>query len=1049
MKSNCLTRSQSFPRAVYTASTILMCMAAAFVSAPMSAGPPIGINILYAGDYTPDLLFADAFKQSRSWNTSSGSSASVDSNGWPVLDANIYVWAGQTLNMSGTYALSFNGQATVTVTLGGGTISNQTYDSSSNRTTATLAMTNADLLLSFTNTQRTSSSATNTGITNVKLMRPTSYGASTSYPVTANFTTLIKGLINGFGTIRFMDYLATNANAQVNWSDRIPPTYATCVVSDANYGWQGKGSPWEYTAILCNETGKDMWICIPAGATDAYITNVANLIAFGSDGTNPYTSTQANPAYPPLNPSLKVYVEYSNEVWNTAGAFTQSAMNHNAAISEVNGGGSPLNFDGDTSDSNWAARRTAKRTVEISNIFRNVFGNAAMMVRVRPVLESQEGYVAFWLLQQTHMLEDYYNNPNRVATPHPPGYFIYGGGGSAYFNPDNGSATLSLSNIWTSDTFDNAVWAPICQNDSNYDLPVYGKRVAYEGGPSMDNTGHSESIKSQAWSDPGMTTSVSSHQTTWDQNGGDLLCYFDSTGDYQWGFTHDPAVLNTPKLLAIDSINSSARATGNYGVAIPGTLIASAYNSPESWAGSDPHNLSANGNWTWTGYVVKNASSGAFSIKLNAGSSGAANKADIYVDGSLVGTITIPNTGSNGTYQDSATLTCGTLAAGTHGVLLKASSGNFGVNTIGILASTSAAPMFTIQPISVAVTGGTVALGAVASNAPSYQWMLNGTTPVPGATGPILLLANADAAVGSYTCVATNGAGSATSDAATVSVVTTSTPGHLVNISCRALSGTGANQLITGFVVGGGGTSGSQTVLIRASGPALVPFGVTDTLPDPQLTLNNSSGVLETNNSWGGNALISSTATSVGAFAWVTLSSHDSAFLESLTGGAYTAQVTGSSGDTGVALAEIYDATSSYTLTQPRLINISARVQVGTGGNALIAGFVIGGSTSKTVLIRASGPALIPFGVQGTLRDPELQLYSTASGSSLLATNVGWGGDPQLSVAAASVGAFSWGSLSTPDSAILVTLPPGPYTANVSGASGDTGVALVEVYEVQ
>src|ERR1022692_2099838 len=384
MKSNCLTRSLSLARAVYTASTILMCMAAAFVSAPMSAGPPIGINILFAGDYTPDLLFADAFKQSRSWNTSSGPAASVDSNGWPTLDANIYVWAGQTLNMSGTYALSFNGQATVTVTLGGGTISNQTYDSSSNSTTATLAMTNADLNLSFANTQRTSSSA-------------------------------------------------TNANAQVNWGDRVPPTYATCVVSNANYGWQGKGSPWEYTAILCNETGKDMWICIPAGATDAYISNVANLIAFGSDGTNPYTSTQANPAYPPLDPSLKVYVEYSNEVWNTAGAFTQSTTNHNAAISEVNGGGSPLNFDGDTSDWNWAARRTAKRTVEISNIFRNVFGNAAMMVRVRPVLESQEGYVAFWLLQQTHMLEDYYNNPNRVATPHPPGYFIYGGGGSAYF----------------------------------------------------------------------------------------------------------------------------------------------------------------------------------------------------------------------------------------------------------------------------------------------------------------------------------------------------------------------------------------------------------------------------------------------------------------------------------------------------------------------------------------------------------------------------------------------------------------------------------------
>ena len=1032
---------------------MLTCMAAAFVSTLLSAGPPIGINILYAGDYTPDLLFADAFKQSRSWNTSSGPAAPVDSNGWPTQDANIYVWAGQTLNMSGTYALSFIGQATVTATLGGGTISNQTYDPSTNTTSATLTMTNADLNLSFTNTQRTASSATNTGITNAKLMRPTTYGASTSYPATANFTTLIKGLISKFGTIRFMDYLATNANAQVNWSDRVPPAYASYVVADANYGWQGKGSPWEYATLLCNETGRDMWICIPAGATDAYVANVANLIAFGGDGINPYTSPHASPAYPPLNPSLKLYVEYSNEVWNTAGAFTQSATNHNAAISEVQAGGSPLNFDGDTGDWNWAARRTAKRTVEISNIFRNVFGSAAMMARVRPVLESQEGYVGFWLLQQTHMLEDYYNNPNRVTTAHPPSYYVYGGGGSAYYNPDNGSGTLSLSNVWTSDSFDNSVWAPTCQSDANYDLPAYGKRIAYEGGPSMDNTGHSETIKSQAWSDPAMTTCVSSHQTTWDQNGGDLLCYFDSTGDYQWAFTHDPAVLNTPKLLAINSINSSARATGTYGVAIPGTLIASAYNSPESWAGSDPHNLSASGNWTWTGYVVRNASSGAFSITLNAGSSGTTNRADIYVDGALLGTITIPNTGSNGSYQDSATLTTGTLAAGTHGVLLKASSGNFGVNTIGFLSTTTAAPTFTTQPISVTVTGGPVALDAVATNAPSYQWTLNATTPVPGATGPILFIANAAAAVGTYTCVATNAAGSATSDAATISVIASSTPGRLIDISCRAVSGTGASQLIAGFAVGGEGTSGSLPVLIRASGPALIPFGVTGVLADPQLTLNGASGVLASNSGWGGSAQIASAAAAVGAFAWGTPTSRDSALVKSLDDGAYTAQVAGAAGDTGVALAEIYDATpsGSHTEASPRLINISARVQVGTGGNILIAGFVIGGATADTLLIRGSGPALSPFGVPGVLADPKLQLYrSNGDGSStLLQSDIGWAGDAQIADTAASVGAFSWGPSGTPDSAILVTLPPGDYTAQVSGTSGDTGVSLVEVYEVE
>src|SRR5208282_5636725 len=152
--------------------------------------------------------------------------------------------------------------------------------------------------------------------------------------------------------------------------------------------------------------------------------------------------------------------------------------------------------------------------------------------------------------------------------------------------------------------------------------------------------------------------------------------------------------------------------------------------------------------------------------------------------------------------------------------------------------------------------------------------------------------------------------------------------------------------------------------------------------------------------------------------------------------GPYTAQVSGASGDTGVSLAEVYDGTpqGTYTPSSPRLVNLSARVGVGTGGNILIAGFVVGGTTSKTVLIRASGPALIPFGVTGTLPDPKLQLYS---GSTLLQTNTGWGGNAQIADAAATVGAFAWTNLSSSDSALLITLPPGAYTAQVSGASGD------------
>ena len=233
--------------------------------------------------------------------------------------------------------------------------------------------------------------------------------------------------------------------------------------------------------------------------------------------------------------------------------------------------------------------------------------------------------------------------------------------------------------------------------------------------------------------------------------------------------------------------------------------------------------------------------------------------------------------------------------------------------------------------------------------------------------------------------------------------------------------------------MGGAGTSGPENLLIRASGPALAAFNVPGTLPDPTLGIFSGSNELDSNSGWKGSAAISGAAAQVNAFAWTSPTSHDSALRETLGGGPYTAQVTGASGDSGVSLVEVYD------------INISARVQVGTGGNILIAGFVIGGSTSRTVLIRASGPALIPFGVPGTLADPKLQLFS---GSNVIASNFGWGGDPAIEGAASSVNAFSWADSSSADSAILVTLPPGAYTAQISGGSGDTGVALVEVYEI-
>jgi hypothetical protein len=383
-------------------------------------------------------------------------------------------------------------------------------------------------------------------------------------------------------------------------------------------------------------------------------------------------------------------------------------------------------------------------------------------------------------------------------------------------------------------------------------------------------------------------------------------------------------------------------------------------------------------------------------------------------------------------------------------------------STIGTSAPFAAPPSYTTEPVSQTVASGSTVTFRISASSPStsYQWSFNGT-PVSngpaggatfsGATGPTLVINNAtEANAGSYTCVATDSGAWSPSDAATLSISDTADVGRLTNISCRANVGNGANVLIMGFAVGGQQASGTVPVLVRASGPALANFGVSGVLADPELLLSGAGALKIASAGWGGSPLISSTATAVGAFAWTNPSSLDQALEQAMAPGNYTAEIASQSGDSGVALAEVYSATpeGAYTAATPRLTNISARAQAGSGPNLMIAGFVVGGTTSRTVLIRASGPALSQFGVSGALPDPELQLFSGPSGTTIVASNTGWAGDPEIAAAAASVGAFSWQNPASSDSALLMTLPPGSYTAQVSGASGDAGVALLEVYEV-
>lgn len=270
--------------------------------------------------------------------------------------------------------------------------------------------------------------------------------------------------------------------------------------------------------------------------------------------------------------------------------------------------------------------------------------------------------------------------------------------------------------------------------------------------------------------------------------------------------------------------------------------------------------------------------------------------------------------------------------------------------------------------------------------------------------------------------------------------------GFLRNLSTRGQVGTGANILIAGFVVGG--TSPKQ-VLVRAVGPALGAFGVTGALADPLLEIFGGSTRIASNDNWTGDPAIQTAAGQAGAFP-LALGSLDSVVLLTLPPGAYTAQVSGVGGRTGVALLELYDVDTLTPFSAQKLMNVATRGVVGTGQAQLIAGFVISGNTPKKVLIRGVGPTLgaAPFNVPGVLADPILRL--TRSDNLVVRENDNWesGNDAMLvAQAATSVGAFALPSGSR-DAAILISLPPGIYTAQLTGAGTTTGVGLIEVYEV-
>lgn len=540
----------------------------------------MGMNTWFLSDWDGSFAFVDAMKHARPWrNAAWNGSVAVDALGWPLADASTVIFTGSPTQINGTYKLVFKGQADVSLMWAGGSVSNKVYDANTNTTTADITYnisSTGSFGLIFSNTKRTSSSATNTGFADARLYRP-GYPADGSVVFTDDYVNALKKT----SVIRVMDWTATNANITEHWADRITPAHMFKITptytGPGGQVWESldsngeaaynPGVAIEHQIQLCNEAHSDCWINIPPAAADDYVQKLALALRYGTDGTNPYTSYQANPVYPPLAADLRVYVEYANEIWNSAYGFQSFRIIYDIANSLPSDHLMRQFAPSDANVYQIMYAYPAYRLAAISDIFRTVYGDASMMNRVRPVLMTQQGNANDTLMLALNWIDEYAQSQNRAVNS-----YFYGAGGSAYYGADatineadRGNANLFFSGAYDTQGISNmgldALWA------ANFGL----KRIAYEGGPSLDY--YTQEQADAINLDPRMKDMIVNTHNAWSAMGGDLLMYYVAVGPREWNFSNEISNSNTPKNNGLDQLNTQARTAVTVGQALPGEIV--------------------------------------------------------------------------------------------------------------------------------------------------------------------------------------------------------------------------------------------------------------------------------------------------------------------------------------------------------------------------------------------------------------------------------------------------------------------------------------------
>lgn len=611
----------------------------------------VGIGIGGLSYWDRSVAMADVGRQSQLRGLDWSYDVAADPDGNPGKDFQL-IYSSTKIG-TGTYKLQFNGRAAVSAG-GAGAVQNVSYEAASNTTRADVVLSGnptGNVWLVFKDSYRNKVSLKGDGVTNIRLWRP-GYPTDGSVLFTSEFVLAMKK----FKTIRGMDFVKANTNPQVNWEERTKPSF---------FGSTGdNGQSWELLIALANATDRDVWINVPVRAGDEYIRKLAQLVKYGSDGNTPYDSIQPKPVYAPLKPGLKLYLEYGNEVWNPGAGF--KGFGWALALANANKGDvtHPIAFDGVLTDQYTALKRwIAYRSAYISLVFRDVFGDSAMMSTVRPIFSAQVGNANGYLFNGLNWAKSFYGQLRQTKPFNPvvrkPSDIWYGGGGAAYYDAsvdprDTNAATLDAyfaslpTHAFAKNSITDSIWTH-----------AYGLRyIAYEGGPGPGGSPlgsmTSASVAPAFNNDIRMKDRMLIAQDIWDQAGGDELVYYVYSSSAPWSFTNElvqQVVSDTGsvKLQAIDAINAKSKQAATLGTLVPGSVYLknpaaqTIGANPAAWALNGTVYLLRPGATDHVPYIllpVRTAAAGTYKISLNVGAKVTGSVA-LFVNGTSYGVITL------------------------------------------------------------------------------------------------------------------------------------------------------------------------------------------------------------------------------------------------------------------------------------------------------------------------------------------------------------------------------------------------------------------------